>query len=985
MIKLFRFNKVVFVLTGLLLMASHMSAQEMTITGIITDASDGEPLPGVTVAIKNTTSGTITMIDGTYNINANKGDILFYSFIGYTTQEVTLEDQTTINIALESEVIGMDEVVIIGYGVQRKEDKTGAVAQVTSEELVRGAIQDPVQSIQGKTAGVSVTKTGGDPNGGFSVKIRGASGFDSNTQPLYVIDGVPGVDPTTVAPEDIETFNVLKDAASTAIYGSQGANGVVIITTKRGSIDNSTVNVNMSWSMDNVANRLDMLSATEMRSHYVSTGQESLDGGASTDWQDEIFRTGMTHNYNVNFSGGNDKSTYYASLTNTNWEGVMKGTGKERTIGKVNLMHKGLEDKLTLSASLSMTIESNDYESYDGYDKDDILYQAYSRNPTDPVYNEDGSYYQTDREFNYENPLSVIDNIDNLRDAKRYFGNFKADYDFAEGLKGSVNLGYTRDDSESTYFRPMDVYSQPNDGYARKGYDNTSKSLIEATLNYVKTFNADHNLNAIGGYSWQETNYNGFYAQGSNPASPHMGADNLGGMQLVNYGDVGSWRGMSRLIGYFGRAQYNYKHKYYLSASVRADGSTKFGENNRWGVFPTLAGGWTLSQEEFMQTIDWLDNLKLRVSYGVSGNQNIGEYRSQILYQTDGLVTNPETGLPVLSFRPAWNSNPDLKWETTAETNVGFDFAMFNSRLSGSFEYYYKKTTDLLGAYQVPVPPNLAQTTFANSGELQNSGVELNLQYFIIDTKDFQWKTNFNVSHNKQVMLELGEYAPDDGIRKEGFLSGRGLIGNNNYVTGVIVDEALGSFYLPEYRGLNDEGKFLYTSSTGGVTSELSDAQRYVAGSPLPDVEFGWSNSLTYRKNWTLDFTFRSMIGNEVYNATTMFFDDPSLLGGLNALPEAKDWAQLGRTTGPAVADIYVEDASFIRLDYLALGYNLRPKNDGWLENVRFTLSGNNLFVVTGYSGVDPEASLDGVAFGIDQYNVYPKTRSFAFGVSATF
>ncbi|TRX71583.1 SusC/RagA family TonB-linked outer membrane protein [Carboxylicivirga sp. M1479] len=975
--------KMLFVLV-MLFSFSAIQAQVISVTGTVTDSSDGMPLPGVTVAVKGTTNGTITMPDGTYNIEVESGQVLIYSFIGYTSQE-TIVTGSPINISLVEETFDMDEVVVIGYGVQRKEDKTGAVAQVTSEELVRGAIQDPVQSIQGKTAGVSVTKTGGDPNAGFSVKIRGASGFDSNTQPLYVIDGVPGVDPTTIAPEDIETFNVLKDAASTAIYGSQGANGVVIISTKKGTKGSSSVNLNMSWSMDNVANRLDMLSASDLRNYYASSGQTSLDGGATTNWQDEIFQTGMTQNYNVNFSGGNETSTYYASLTNTGWDGVMKGTGKDRTIGKINLSHKALDNKLTLSTSLSFTVEKNDYESYDGYDKDDILYQAYSRNPTDPVYNEDGSYYQTDREFNYENPLSVIDNIDNTRDAKRYFGNFKADYEIIKDLKASLNLGYTLDDSESTYFRPMDVYSQPNDGYGRKGYDKTAKTLLEATVNYIKTFGGEHNLNAIAGYSWQETNYNGFYAQAKNPSSPWMGVDNLGGFEQVNFGDVGSYKGMSRLIGYFARAQYNFSHKYYVSASVRTDGSTKFGENNKWGVFPTVAGGWTLTQEEFMSDINWLDNLKLRASYGVSGNQNIGEYRSQILYQTDGLVTNPETGLPVISFRPAWNSNPDLRWESTAEVNIGVDFALFNSRLSGSLEYYQKKTTDLLGAYQVPVPPNLAQTTFANSGELKNSGIELNLQYFVIDNSNFRWKTNFNISHNKQVMLDLGEYAPEDGVRKEGFLSGRGLIGNNNYVTGVIVDEPLGAFYLPEYRGLNDQGKFLYTSTSGGVTSELSSAQRYMAGNPLPDVEFGWSNNMTLYKNWTIDFTFRSMVGNEVYNATKMFFDDPSLLSGLNALPEALQWADQGRTSPPAIADSYVEDASFIRLDYFSLGYNFKPKNDKILKNVKCYLSGNNLFVLTSYSGVDPEASLDGVSFGIDQYNVYPKTRSFSFGISATF
>lgn len=983
-------RKILSFLTIVLITVSFANAQTGTAVGNIVD-DNGESLIGATVVVKGTTVGTITDIDGNFKLaGISVGEqTLVASFIGFAIieQTVTINEskESTVNFKLVADVTALEELIVIGYGVQKKEDKTGAVAQIKASEMNGGVLTDPLQSIQGKVAGVMVTKKGGDPNGGFSVKIRGASGFDSNTQPLYVVDGVPGVDATTIAPEDIETFNVLKDAASTAIYGSRGSNGVIIITTKRGSADNSQVQFNMYISADQVAKNLNLLTADELRGFSSDNGLNMKDGGANTDWQDEIFRTGLSQNYNLNFSGGSENSNYYASITQADWTGVMKGTDKQRTIGKVNLTHKAFDQRLVLSGSMSGTFEKNDYENYDGFDKDDILYQAFSRNPTDPVYNADGSYYKTTREFNYENPIATINEIDNVRDAKRFLGNFKADLEIIEGLIGGVSVSYLRDDHEQSYFRPKGLYATADNGFAKKEYINNSQKILEGTLNYIKTFNDSHNLNAILGYSWQESNYNGFYAQAENPQSEYVSYNNLGSMLDVTRSSINSWAGMSRLIGFFGRAQYNYNSKYYASASLRRDGSTKFGDNNKWGWFPTAAVGWTLSRESFLENTAWLNNLKIRASYGISGNQEIGEYRSQTVFQPSGAAINPETGQQVVTFSPAWNSNPDLRWEQTSEVNFGVDFAVMNSRISGSLELYMKNTKDLLGSYAVPVPPNLSDRTFANSGSLENKGIELNIQYFAVDKSNITWKTILNVSHNKQKMTDLGEYAPEDGVRKEGYLSGRGLIGNQNYVTGIIVGEEMGAFYLPVYVGLSSDGAFLYKSKSGGVTRELSQAQREVVGGALPDIELGWSNNLTFYKNWTLDFSFRAMLGNEVYNATAMFFDYPGNIPNLNGMPEAIDWYNDGRSTGPAVADIYVEDASFLRLDYLSLGYNFNADKIKMFKGLRAYVASNNLFTLTGYSGIDPETSMNGVSFGIDQYNVYPKTRTLTFGINATF
>jgi len=962
------------------------NAQKLNIAGVVKDAQTGDPIIGANILEKGTNNGTITNFDGEFTLTVAANATLVVKYVGYTAIEMAVGNKTNLVIQLKEDAIALGEVVAIGYGVQKKTDKTGAVANVKAEDLGKGVLTDAIQGLQGKAAGVLITKKGGDPNGGFSVKIRGASGFEAGTQPLYVIDGVPGADPTTVAPEDIESYNILKDAASTAIYGSRGSNGVIIITTKKGDKDNGQIQFSTTLSVEQVANKLNFLTADQIRKYVTDKGLTAgfIDGGSSTDWQNEIFRTGYSQNYNLSASGGNAKSNYHASLSRSEWMGVMKGTSKERTIGRINLLHKGLNEKLTLSGSIAGTFETNDYESYDGFGKADIIYHAYSRNPTDPVYKADGTtFYQSEREFNYSNPLAVISEIQNTRDAKRFYANLRADLELAKGLVLSANTGYTRNDNENFYFQPRESWITTTKGLGSRSYGNSFNKLFEGTLNYTKEF-SENTINLLAGYSYQENGYDGFSANGRDAYTDYSQSNRLQGLLDVKAGDISSYKGDSRLIGFFGRAQYNFASKYYASASLRRDGSSRFGDNNKWGLFPTVALGWNIDRESFMEPVDWVDQLKLRGSFGVSGNQEIGDYRSRIMYYSSGTGISVETGESVITFSPAWNPNPDLKWEETSETNIGIDFAILNSRINGSLEVYYKRTNDLLGSYSVPVPPNLASRTFANSGSMENKGIELNLQYTAIDTKNLKWKTNLTASHNKQQMLDLGEYAPQDGVRKEGWLSGRGLIGDQNWVTGVIVGQPLGAFYLPVYVTMND-GRFIYKSSTGGYTDELALAKREIVGKASPDLEIGWSNSMTIYKNWTLDFSFRSMIGNDVFNATRMFFDNPTNLPSLNALPDALMWADKGRKDGPKISSYYVEDGSFVRLDYLTLGYNLNTsKYNKWIKNARISLTVNNLFIITGYTGVDPETYVDGMAFGIDQYNVYPKTRSISLGINLT-
>jgi TonB-dependent starch-binding outer membrane protein SusC len=1007
--KLHKYLKTLLILFVLLGGSMGLYAQNVEITGVISEAGTGEVLIGATVLLKGTSTGTVSDLDGNYKISAPVGGILRFSMVGYVTQEVAIKGAGKMNINLQVQATNLDDVIVIGYSKQKKTDKTGAVSTVKSDDLNGGVITNPIQSMQGKAAGVLVTKKGGDPSENFSVRIRGASGFNSNTQPLYVIDGIPGADPNVISPDDIESFNILKDAASTAIYGSRGSNGVIIITTKKGKAEGldktgskndgaySNIEFNSQISIENVAKKLNVLSAQGMRDYAQQLFKEALpvhpnwtvdsvfiDGGASTDWQNEIYRTGVAYTNNLSFSGGNKHNNYLASLTHSNWQGTMRGTGKEITTARISVNQKAINDRLNLTANLMGAFEKNDYENYGGWGKDDIIYQALSRNPTDSVYNSSGGYYQTNRQFNYENPIAIINEVTNDRIAKKFLGGLKADFEILSGLVASVNLGYLYDDASNNYFRPASLYSSADNGFGRKQYSAISNKLIEATATYNKTFKLNHNFNALLGYSWQEQVESGFYSQGRDAMSNYAGPANLAVLNNVVWGDIGSWKGQWNLIGFFGRVQYNYKSKYFVSASLRRDGSSKFGENNKWGWFPTAAIGWSLDQEKFLSDVKWLSQLKLRASFGISGNQEIGMYRSQLLWEPKQGI-DPETGKEVVTFTPAWNANPDLKWEETTEYNVGVDFGFFNSRLSGSLEVYYKLTNDLLGEYQVPVPPNKAPRTFANSGSMSNQGIELYIQAYAISNSTFTWKTGLTVSSNKTKILDLGEYFADDDVRKEGYISGRGMVGEEYYVTGIMEGGSVGDFYLPTYVTLNEDGLFVYKSKTGGYTTDLSEAERTVVGNAAPKVEIGWSNLLTLGKHWSLDLAFRAWIGNHVYNATRMFFDDPGNMPDLNGLPEAIEWHNKGRTSSASIANIYVEDASFLKLDYINLSYDFNVSKIKWLKKLSLYISANNIFTITGYSGVDPETTVNGLAFGIDQYNVYPKTRAYTAGVKVTF
>ena len=968
-----------------------MYGQQQEIKGQVNDAEDGMSIPGVNVTVKGITGGTITDIDGNFLISAEIGNTLIFSYIGYKTQEFKIIDGSVINIELESGDVGIEEVIVVGYGTQKKSDRTGAVYSVSSEDIQTVAIQDPIEGVMGKIAGVTIRKSGSDPNGGFNVRIRGASGLNSGTDPLYVVDGVVGVDATTIAPEDIKSFNVLKDASSTAIYGSRGSNGVIIITTKKGIEGKTQVEVSSYVSLAEVStkSRLDLMSADEFRAYGNKLGIEVRDLGASTDWQDEIYRQGFSHNETVAFSGGNKTGNYRASISNNTMEGVIKNSAKKRLIARLNAQTKAFNDKLLLSMNLAHTSEHNDYINYGSSGADGVLFQAFQRNPTLPVYNEDGTYYQdpTQPVNNYSNPVAILNDIQNERDAKRLLANLRADFDIIKGLKLSVNGAYTRDDEEKYYFEPASNGPLNGEGKGEREYKNHSSMLFESFLNYNKDFGS-HNIDLTAGYSYQNFGWDGFKASGKDPGSDYTGANDLAALATVNPGDIDSWKGESLLISSFGRVVYNFNRKYFLTATVRRDGSSKFGANYEWGLFPSASLAWNVKRESFLESSDIISQAKLRAGYGQTGNQEIDAYKNIALFGITGYTLDPTSNQYTVNYGAIQNPNPNLKWEVNTEMNVGIDFGFFNDRITGSFDYYDKKTTDLIYTYTVPVPPNLVNTTLANAGAIDIKGFEVVVLGHIINSNFLKWTSTIVASHNKAVVAELGnvDFPPVEKV-PEGYL--QEPLGYGTFTQILKEGYERGTFYGPKFVGIDQNtGSFLYERADGTYTTidNITDEDKQVLGTAQPKLELGWTNSFTIANNFDLNFTFRGMFGHDVLNATNMVFDNPSYFPTRNVLNSAPERTEL--TGSSDFSDYFLEKGNFVRLENITLGYTFKTSNIDWLSKARVFVSGNNLFTITKYSGIDPSpigVGLNDRTIGIDIFNVYPKSATITFGFNMVF
>ena len=972
-----------------LLLCSTAAMAQSQKSGVIKDAN-GEPLIGVTVLEQGTSNGTVTDVNGRYTLKTTKPNAkLKVSYIGYESQVITPGQSVT----LSANDATLNEVVVVGYGTMRRKDVTSSITTVNAKDLDKGVYTDPAQMLQGKVAGLVISSSG-DPNGSSSITLRGSSSLREGEamQPYYVIDGIPGMDISMVAPDDIESIDVLRDATATAIYGSKAANGVIIITTKKGTEGKTNVSYNGYVAFDNALKTLDMASAAELR----ASGEVVEDEGANTDWQDEVLRTGVSHNHNLSISGGNKQTKYIASLNYIDHDGVIRGTEMNRVNGRALITTKVLKDRLTLSAGINAMRGVHKGVPV-GQNGESVLDAMNYYSPTNPVRNEDGSWFKSDIGSQNYNPLSMINEDSNEFEWRRmqYIG--KASLDIIDGLVLNANYSYNNKQKVYSYYNSS-LSQLPYGGTKGKAHRDTRlghDQTFETYLNYDLTLAKVHKLSLMAGYSWEErVNNDGFGVSVYNFYNDQLGFKNLAYGNFINgMSDVDSGvEEIVRNISFYGRANYSYDGKYLLQATVRRDGSSVFGANNRWGTFPSVSAAWNIAEESFMKD-GIFDQLKLRAGYGVSGNAlGFGAYSAYTLFGLNSGSSFTYNGVTYSKIEATQNGNKDLKWETTKMFNVGVDFAFLDSRLSGSIEFYSKKTSDLIWSYDVSTNIYPVGYMNANVGDITNTGIELTINAVPVKTKDFTWQTTVNLAHNKNKVKKLSNKKFSVDYKDWGDPN-IGGISSNGEVERIKEGESLGTFWTYEWAGYNDHGQSTYYvhdattgERTGEVTTTPEKKDKTKVGCALPKVTYGWNNTLTYKK-WALTAFFQGNIGNKIMNATRAHYSNKALLSaGKNVLADAlKDKYFTSDNTYYYPSDRYLENGSFFRLSTLSLAYTF-DNLDGWLKSVQVYGTAKNVFTITGYKGLDPDINLGGLEPGLDKRETfYPHTRSFILGVKVNF
>lgn len=974
------------------LLAGTLALAQNKVSGIVTDKV-GEPLVGVSVIEKGTTNGVITDAQGNYSITVANGRVLSFSCVGFTTQEVVV-NKNMIDIVLEDDVNLLDDVVVVGYGSMSRKDVTSSITTVKAEELNNGVFTNPGQMLQGKVPGLTITSSS-DPNGGVaSIQLRGASSLrDGAMSPYYVIDGVPGMDLSLVAPEDIESIDVLRDATATAIYGSKAANGVIIVTTKKGDGARTTVSYNGYVAVETLMKELDMMTASELR-NFASKNGLTLpnDKGASTNWQSEVIRPGFSFNDNISINGGNGKTKYSASLSYIEHEGIIRGTDMNRVNARTFLETRALNDRLTFSINLNASLsESNSVDT--GTDGAGVYDAMHYYSPLTPVKNEDGSWYVDNSISQNYNPLSLINEDRHNSESSKISGTVKASLDLFAGLKW--NVIYTKEYKQWIWNNYNSSKSQINaqNGLATRSTSKDERDVFETYLNYDKTFANDHKLGLMAGYSWEESNVgDGFGLQTYDFYNDNLGWHNLAMGNKMDFASV-SAGGLStlRMISFYGRVNYSYAGKYILQATVRRDGSSAFGVNNRWGTFPSLSAAWRISEEDFASS--WgFDDLKLRVGYGVSGNSfGFDAFTAIQTYNANGWFQYTDSNNNTNNYRVIGvtrNANPDLKWETTSMFNVGLDFSILENRLGGTVEFYNKTTNDLIYNYGVSTSRYPVNWLTANVGEIRNTGVELTLNAVPVMTDDWNWNTSLTLSHNKNTVVRLSNdtYSVDYIDLANPNIGGY----STSNVQRLMEGQPIGTFYTWEWAGYTADGvsQFNDYDENGkliGTTTTPENEDRRITGYAQPKLVYGWNNTVNY-KNWALTAFFQGVVGNKIFNATRAHYNSIALVtSGKNVLSEVATMQKITDVQSQAPSNRYLEDGSYLRLAQLTLAYNF-GKIGNAINNLRLYATCNNVFTITGYQGRDPEISLGGLSPGIDWRNsVYPRTRTFLIGVNVNF
>jgi iron complex outermembrane receptor protein len=992
--RIIRKNLNVLILILSLLLGNFAIAQQAVLKGKVTDSSSGESLPGVSIVVKGTTNGTITNMDGVFTLNTNKGDVVQFSFVGYKTQEIVAQGQKDLKVALLPDIDELDEVVVIGYGQVKKGDATGSVTAVSADDFNKGAIASPEELVMGKIAGVQITTGGGAPGSGSTIRIRGGSSLSASNDPLFVIDGVPvdndGVSGmrnplSTINPNDIETFTVLKDASATAIYGSRASNGVVIITTKKGKNGVATkVTYDGKFSVGTRPGQIDVLTTDEYKSlvAYRYQGQNDvlkLLGKTSTNWQDQIFQNAIGHEHNVGITGSFKNIPYRVSVGYTKQDGLLKTTTMDRYTGSIGVNPSFFDNHLKVDINLKGMAINNVFGD------EGSIGNAIGFDPTQEVHasNKYGNYFtwlQSDGNpltVGTTNPVAQLELRQDKADVKRSLGNVQFDYKFhfLPQLRAVLNLGYDYSKSNGTVYVPdyaAWMYDKTNGGGENREYTQDKKNeLLDFYLNYNRDLSfLNSKIDLMGGYSWQHFYRENYVfsqsaAMGTNGTYKQLTAKNYDPTEYY-------------LVSFFGRLNYSIGDRYLITATLRNDGTSRFSKNTRWGLFPALAFAWQIKNESFLKDVKAVSDLKLRLGYGITGQQNIGQgdypYLARYSYSKDNArVLFGDKWINTL--RPdGYDSN--IKWEETTTYNIGLDYGFANNRISGSFEVYQRDTKDLLNVVPVPAGTNFINEILTNVGDLTNKGFEFAINGKIISKKDFSWDLGINLTHNKNEITKLT--ASQDpaylGVETGGISGG---VGNKIQIHSV--GHPASSFFV--YEQVYDDSKRpiegVYVDRNGD--GQINTKDKYYYKTPVPDVFMGFNSAVVY-KNWDLSLAGRISINNYVYNNV----DSRNSLGNEIYWPSGymrnvtRDFFNTRFEKTQYWSDYYIQNASFLRLDNVSLGYNFKNLLNNKMD-LRLYSTVQNVLVITKYRGLDPE-----VSGGIDN-NVYPRPRTFMLGVSVGF
>lgn len=969
------------------------SAQQVKVTGTVTDPG-GEPLVGVSV--KAGATGAITDIDGKYSVDVASSGTISFSYVGFETIMEKVNGRKTINVTLKEKNDVLNEVVVIGYGTMDKKELTSAISHVGEKDFLTISSLDPSMMIQGKVAGVSITNTGaGDPNNQASIQIRGVSSRSAGLGPLVVIDGVPGGNLTNINPNDIASFDILKDGAASAIYGTRGSNGVIVVTTKKGTKDgNMHTSYSGMASWDVIKNELKMMNADEYRDVRLGWGDTGVDLGGNYDWLDGVSRTGFTTQHTLSMSGGNAQSNYRVSVDYRNAHGIDLRSKREEYGARASMMHTTKGGLFTLTANVAPRIIYRDQADWS------VFKDAIEANPTTPLMDPENPA----RYYNFQGQVVGSNPVERQKLEKDHGDTKLLDWDGTVKLnllplllkdgKGNHNLSTQvmfadhQYDNNNSWFRPSTstiCINNGHDGEASRSYSKERQYVLEWLTNYTGTF-GKHNVKGMAGYSYQYSQYEGLNNENKDFPNDGLTYNNMGtGEYAKEEGKVlmGSYKNDAKLIAFFGRVSYDFDGKYMFSASLRHEGSSKFGVDNKWGNFPAVSAGWRISQESFMKDIKWINDLKLRADYGVTGNQDFGSYNS--LNTMTGFGYYFYNGKYFQVWGPSKNVNPDLKWEKGKNWNIGIDFSLFNNRVYGSFNYFNRKQQDLLGNYKVSVPPYLFDETFVNVGTMKNTGFEFDINVKAVTTKDFSY--DFNVvgatMSNKFVDFSNSQYVGQDYYDVAGTSDPYPYY----YLQRIQKGKSIGNFYMWKYAGHTTDGEWLVYDKDGDIirASQASDADRQKVGNGMPKFTMSTSQNFRYR-NFDLSLFFRGAFGYDIFNIHDFYYGTRNFTGNRSHKAYGKNF-QISGTANPVVCDYFLEKGDYLKLDMVTLGYTFNPKSCRFLDRVRLYGTMKNVFTLTKFSGVDPSTyQVNGLTPGAQGSRTYfPSTRQFIVGLQVDF